>query len=364
MSCSVAIANSPVFSPSTSRVSLSCKASSETLTLALAEVSPSPAPSSPSFRPVLSSSGFGSMRGGSLLKRKRPDRIDIPLPDMAFVDLLGSDGSKELEEEREGFAVYCKRGKKRSEMEDRYVAKSDLCGDSKTAFFGVFDGHSGKQAAEFASEKMGELISEQIRKQDEETSTAEIEEAIKIGYMRTDEQFLSENISGGTCCVTALIQNGELFISNAGDCRAVLSREGNAEAVTSDHRPSREDERDRIESLGGFVHYCHGTWRLQGSLAVSRGIGDSHFKQWVIPEPETQKLQIGSKSEFVILASDGLWDKVTNQEAVDIVRPFFTDNSKARTALSACKKLVELSISRGSADDISVMVIQLQHFIV
>lgn len=130
MTCSIAIANSPVFSPS--RVPLSCKASSETLTLALTEASASPAPSSPSYRPVLSSSGFGSRRGGSLLKRKRPDRIDIPLQDTAFVELLGSDGRKELEEENEGFGVYCKRGKKRLEMEDRYVAKFDLCGDSKT----------------------------------------------------------------------------------------------------------------------------------------------------------------------------------------------------------------------------------------
>jgi len=360
MSCSVAIANSPVFSPS--RVPLSCKASSEALTLALTEASTSPAPSSPSYRPVLSSNAFGSRLGGSLLKRKRPVRIDIPLPDTVFVDLPGSDGCKELEEEREGFAVYCKRGRKRVEMEDRYVAKIDLCGDSKTAFFGVFDGHNGKQAAEFTSVKMGELLSEEIRKQ-EETTTVEIEEAIKYGYMRTDEQFLSENISGGTCCVTAVIRNGELFISNAGDCRAVLSRDGKAEAITSDHRPSREDERDRIEHLGGFVHYCHGTWRVQGSLAVSRGIGDSHFKQWVIPEPETQTLQIGSKSEFVILASDGLWDKVTNQEAVDTVHPFFTENHKTGSIASACKKLVELSIARGSVDDISVMIIQLQHFI-
>jgi protein phosphatase 1L len=103
--------------------------------------------------------------------------------------------------------------------------------------------------------KMGELISEEIKKQDEESTAAETEEAIKIGYMKTDEQFLSQNISGGTCCVTALIQNGELFISNAGDCRAVLSSEGKAEVATSDHRPCREDERDRIESLVSFTNY-------------------------------------------------------------------------------------------------------------
>ena len=58
------------------------------------------------------------------------------------------------------------------------------------------------------------------------------------------------------------------------------------------------------------MDYCRGTWRLQGCLAVSRGIGDSHLKQWVIPEPETKILKIEPECEFLILASDGLWDKV------------------------------------------------------
>ena len=78
---------------------------------------------------------------------------------------------------------------------------------------------------------------------------AEIEEAVKNGYLRTDDEFLKEDVWGGTCSVTALIRKGNLVISNAGDCRAVLSRKGIAEALTSDHRPSREDERDRIEAL-------------------------------------------------------------------------------------------------------------------
>lgn len=61
---------------------------------------------------------------------------------------------------------------------------------------------------------------------------------------------------------------------------------------------------------GGYVDYCRGTWRLQGSLAVSRGIGDLHLKQWVIPVPETKIINIEAECEFLILASDGLWDKV------------------------------------------------------
>ena len=76
-----------------------------------------------------------------------------------------------------------------------------------------------------------------------------IEVAIKNGYLATDSEFLKEDVSGGACCVTALIREGELLVSNAGDCRAVMSRGGIAEALTSDHRPSREDELSRIQTL-------------------------------------------------------------------------------------------------------------------
>lgn len=85
-----------------------------------------------------------------------------------------------------------------------------------------------------------------IRRRDEDD---DIEEAVKHGYLTTDSEFLKEDIRGGSCCVTALIRNGNLVVSNAGDCRAVICRGGAAEALTSDHRPSREDERDRIEAL-------------------------------------------------------------------------------------------------------------------
>ena len=88
-------------------------------------------------------------------------------------------------------------------------------------------------------------MDEVVRRRDK----TKVNEAVKEGYLKTDAEFLKEDVTGGTCCVTAFIQNGNLVVSNAGDCRAVLSRGGVAEALTSDHRPSREDERNRIETL-------------------------------------------------------------------------------------------------------------------
>ncbi|XP_020585837.1 probable protein phosphatase 2C 25 [Phalaenopsis equestris] len=349
MSCSVAVASSPVFSPQ--RIPLSLFPSPETLAFGLTHHHLSPkAATSPS--PSV-----------SLLKRKRPARINIPMIGLEAIEPpLGSDSLREMEEGSALYSVYCKRGRKRVEMEDRYSAAIDLHGDPQMAFFGVFDGHGGSKASQFVSESIGKRIMEEVMNGGGEEKGIRIEEEIKNAYLKTDAEFLKEESRGGTCCVTALVRKGDLIVSNAGDCRAVMSVSGAAEALTSDHRPSRPDEKDRIESLGGYIDCSRSVWRLQGSLAVSRGIGDSHLKQWVISEPETRVIKIQPDCEFLILASDGLWEKVSNQEAIDIARPLCVDPQKP-APLSACKKLVNLSISRGSMDDISVMIIQLRQFI-
>ncbi|XP_027090306.1 probable protein phosphatase 2C 25 [Coffea eugenioides] len=378
MSCTVALSNSPVFSPS-GRVSSSLFCKTSSAAAPSAETIKNPSSTSPSSplrilrlqKPhpspsglIVNSSDFSASGSPSpsILKRKRPARLDIPIVSMGFGNVpptpsaaAGRD-TDVVEVEGDGYVVYCKKGK-REAMEDRFSAAINLQGDSKQACFGIFDGHGGAKAAEFAAENLQKNIMDEIDKRGD----AEIEEAVKNGYLRTDDEFLKEDVWGGTCSVTALIRKGNLVISNAGDCRAVLSRKGIAEALTSDHRPSREDERDRIEALGGYVDCKHGVWRIHGSLSVSRGIGDQYLKQWVIAEPETRILSVKPELEFLILASDGLWDKVSNQEAVDLARPLCIDIEKPEP-LSACRKLVDLSISRGSADDISVMLIQLEQF--
>ncbi|CAL4922186.1 unnamed protein product [Urochloa decumbens] len=387
MSCTVAIPSSPVFSPS--RRSLSCKAASASPEPAVAVSASSPAPASgaaagsplrpfalrallreepsPSSSPQPGSgAAVAAAAPGPVLKRRRPAPLVVPASGTAAaaaaaaaVAAVEADPRNEVEEEGEEFAAYCRRGKgrRRVEMEDRHVAKVALGGDPQVALFGVFDGHGGKNAAEFAAENMPKFMAEELKK----VNGGEVEGAVKRGYLKTDEEFLKRDESGGACCVTAVLQKGGLVVSNAGDCRAVLSRAGQAEALTSDHRASREDEKERIENLGGFVVNYRGTWRVQGSLAVSRGIGDAHLKQWIVADPDTRTLLVDQQCEFLILASDGLWDKIDNQEAVDLARPLCINNDKA-SRMAACRMLTETSISRGSTDDISVVIIQLQKF--
>jgi protein phosphatase 1L len=113
------------------------------------------------------------------------------------------------------------------------------------AFFGIFDGHGGAKASEFAAHNLENNVLEVIKSDHDES---DIEEAVKNGYLKTDSDFLKEELNGGSCCVTTLIRNGNLIVSNAGDCRAVISSGGVAEALTSDHKPSRIDEKERIET--------------------------------------------------------------------------------------------------------------------
>ncbi|CAB4270966.1 unnamed protein product [Prunus armeniaca] len=370
MPCALVAPNSPIFSPSKIpsiffRSSSLSSPSSCSSPRVLHGPPPTPSRSSSSTAPLESRfqrhviSGCKTEPSGLALKRKRPMMIDIPVAPLSF-KVESPDGAERVdvvEVEEDGYSVYCKRGR-RGPMEDRYSAVVDLRDDSRQAFFGVFDGHGGAKAAEFAAKNMDRNIKDRLTCGSEE----KIMEAVKDGYLTTDVDFLKENVGSGACCVTALMQKGNLVVSNAGDCRAVMSRGGVAEALTSDHHPSRVDERARIETTGGYVDCCRGVWRIQGSLAVSRAIGDRQLKQWVIAEPETTILRINPECEFLVLASDGLWDKVTNQEAVDVVRPLCVGTDKPEM-FSACKKLVDLSIGRGSMDDTSVMIIQLGRFV-
>ncbi|KAJ0242897.1 protein phosphatase 2C 14 [Hirschfeldia incana] len=363
------------------------------------------------------------------LKRKRPPQIEIPniLQEIQTDNLRFRDHDSAARQNDavcfggNGFGVVSRKGKKKFMEDSHRVA----VGTSNNSFFGVYDGHGGCKAADFVAENLHKHVLEMVK---DCKDKGEKEEAFKAAYLRTDNDFLEEGVVSGACCVTALIQNQEMVVSNLGDCRAVLCRGGVAESLTTDHRAGRDDERERIESQGGYVEFHRGAWRVHGILAISRSIGDAHLKKWVVAEPETRVLDLEDDMEFLVLASDGLWDVVSNQEAVDIVlsvqgqrktpresedenlfkglvnvspssklrrvslvkcaKPYHSENespyhemgsppSKARkiTALKrikmksesswvkeASKELVNLAVSRGSMDDITVVIVDLNHY--
>ncbi|TVU51343.1 hypothetical protein EJB05_02762, partial [Eragrostis curvula] len=181
----------------------------------------------------------------------------------------------------------------------------------------------------------------------------------KLWYLAGIKHMSQHWVRGGACASTALVKDGELYVANVGDCRAVLGSHGGvATALTSDHTAGREDERCRIESSGGYVSCCSsGVWRVQDCLAVTRAFGDASMKPWVTAHPDLSRRRITPECSFLVLASDGLWNKVSCQEAVDVV------SSAVEATTAPCKELVAMARSRGSRDDITVMVVDLQRFL-
>ncbi|CAN1295001.1 Probable protein phosphatase 2C 77 [Linum perenne] len=258
--------------------------------------------------------------------------------------------SKEAEVHGKDFCLATKKGR-REVMEDGYGVVVVKLIMYMQAFFTVIDGHGGREAMEYVAENLGKNIVKAMEGDEEDVVV--VEEAIRKGYLVTDTQFLSQGIRSGACAASVVLKNGELHIGNVGDCRVVLSRNGVATPLTVDHRLNcRDDERLRIQNSGGYVH-CG---RVQGSLAVSRAIGDIHLKEWVISEPEISKIELSPDCQFLIMASDGLWDKVNEQEAVDEV-------SRHYSVMESCKKLLQLAFSRGNLDDATVMVVSLANFL-
>ncbi|KAG4136335.1 hypothetical protein ERO13_D08G274866v2 [Gossypium hirsutum] len=248
--------------------------------------------------------------------------------------------------------------RKRSSMEDFYETRIDGVDGELVGLFGVFDGHGGARAAEYVKQN---LFSNLIR---HPKFISDTKSAIEN----------NQNRDAGSTASTAILVGDRLLVANVGDSRAVICRGGNVIMTANmklplcvlmyllldpsccsyccvrDHKPDQTDERQRIEDAGGFVMWA-GTWRVGGVLAVSRAFGDRLLKQYVVADPEIQEEKIDSSLEFLILASDGLWDVVSNEEAVAMIKPI-------QDPEQAAKRLMQEACQRGSADNITCVVVR------
>lgn len=256
-------------------------------------------------------------------------------------------------------------------MEDAHCAAIGLPGALRDwSFFAIFDGHAGGRVSALCAEKLLESI---ITNDDfcgkcengKEPTRDEVEVGIRTGFLRLDEQLrlLPEVIAGedksGSTAICALISPQHIFLGNCGDSRGIMSRSGRVELSTFDHKPTNPIEKERIQNAGGSVMIQ----RVNGSLAVSRALGDFEYKnvpdrgpceQLVSPEPE---VFIGERNretdEFLILACDGIWDVMTNEELCDFVR----DRMQITDDLEAiCNCVVDTCLSKGSRDNMSIVI--------
>lgn len=209
-------------------------------------------------------------------------------------------------------------------MEDSHTHLLSLPDDPGTAFFAVYDGHGGAKIAQYAGKHLHKFILQRP-----EYKEGSIPDAMKQGFLDVDTAMLEDEAlkdeMAGTTAVSVLIKDNTLFCANVGDSRAIASIGGRVEPLSYDHKPSNYGEKKRIVAAGGWVEYN----RVNGNLALSRALGDFIFKknQRVRPEeqivtafPDVEVKLVTPDWEFIVLACDGIWDVMTNEEVVEFVR--------------------------------------------
>lgn len=268
-------------------------------------------------------------------------------------------------------------------LQDRYV--SDEAMEELGVFFSVLDGHGGTQVADHAMKQLHKNILCQFRQKQVQPASRDekIKSAIKEAFLQTDKEILAvaerkkfEQV--GSTCVAALLHGNpklgtalRLVVANLGDSRAVLCRAGQAVAASDDHKPTRIDEKKRIERAGGLVLQVRGAWRVAAStnpnsmskaarreyqgLCMTRSLGDLYFKQPTplsVAEPEIQVIPLTDKDLFLVLATDGVYDVLSNQEVVDLALKHWSSPE------DAAKAIVRTAYQRGSDDNLTVLMIQ------
>jgi protein phosphatase 2C len=223
---------------------------------------------------------------------------------------------------------------------------------------------SGSESETFLDCLQSEM-KEVAKKDGQACSIAKIEDALTNAFTKADEEFGRADNAAlvGTTAVVALVGSRQLYVANCGDSRAVLCRNGVAIPLTDDHKAAREDETARVEAAGGQILFWNGV-RVMGVLAVSRAIGDHCLRPFVIARPEITILGRRPDDELMLLASDGLWDVLTNQEACSLAKRCLrrarqrgaTRQSAARIAATV---LTRAAVDRGSRDNVTVVVVDL-----
>ncbi|KAE8668330.1 putative protein phosphatase 2C 64 [Hibiscus syriacus] len=251
-------------------------------------------------------------------------------------------------------------------------------------FVGVYDGHGGPETSRYINDHLFQHLKRFTAEQQGMSV-----DVIRKAYQATEEGFLSlvtkqwpmkpKIAAVGSCCLVGVICGGTLYVANLGDSRVVLGRAVKATGevlaiqLSAEHNVCIESVRQEMKSLhpddSQIVVLKHNVWRVKGLIQISRSIGDVYlkkaefnreplYKKFRLREPFKKPIlsadpsisthQLHPQDQFVIFASDGLWEHLSNQEAVDIVQNHPRSGSAKRlvkTALQEAAKKREVRYS-------------------
>lgn len=253
-----------------------------------------------------------------------------------------------------------KNSKFRKAMEDVHTYVKNFASRLDWGYFAVFDGHAGSQASKWCGSHLHTIV-EQLLLEDE---NADVREILNRSFVLSDEE-INSKLPGNSGCTAAVCilrwelpsdkvnqisdltqHKRKLYTANVGDSRIVLFRNGRSVRLTYDHKASDTLEMQRVEKAGGLIMKS----RVNGMLAVTRSLGDKFFDGLVVGNPFTTSVEITAEDRFLIIACDGLWDVIDDQEACEIVKDIGDPNEAAKT-------LVRCALENGTTDNVTAMVV-------
>ena len=234
----------------------------------------------------------------------------------------------------------------KDKMEDFYKVYEK---SNNQMLFCLFDGHGGDYVAKFAQERFPEMFFTLLFKFDNNAYKAFQESLMKID---TELHSSKAQYTGATSTIIYItLEDGKkyLFSANLGDSRSLLISKDKFLRLSYDHKCNDKDEIERMKSVGGFI--ING--RLLGTINLSRAIGDLALKKSGLSNiPFITKIELTNDDLFVVIASDGVWDVITDLDAYNI-------SKSCSNSMQLSEYLVKESMSLGSRDNISCIAINL-----
>lgn len=263
---------------------------------------------------------------------------------------------------------------RREEMEDGFVFVDCFGGRRHSAYFAIYDGHGGRQCVDYVTQNLHENLLSELAK-----SPNVVPDALIRAFAATDRGMLSSgiNTSGCTACCCLLQEekaSRTIYTAHLGDARAVICRGGLAVRLTSmsDHKATDPAEARRVIEAGGTIF----NERVNGMLAISRAFGDHQLKMpalrndVVSNEPDITSTELTDQDMFVIVACDGLWDVVDDQESVNLVLEGIRElmqlapnigqeghQQRRSMAEILSRMLIEEALARGTSDNVSCLML-------
>ncbi|KAF5119529.1 hypothetical protein DV452_001612 [Geotrichum candidum] len=250
-------------------------------------------------------------------------------------------------------------------------------GKDNEVVIGLFDGRSddalgGNKVSKLIQENFGSIFSQELKKLRENET---VQDALRRAFLNTNKEIGNTSLLSsqelahsslahrsstamsldshdgmtGSCATIVYIVENKMYVANSGDSMAIISRgSGEFSVLTTRHDPTAQDELGRIRQGGGVVS---STGQLDDILDVSRALGYYNLIPHIHATPSITEYDLADNDEILIIGSKHLWEYVSYQIALDVVRMSEGD------FMRAAAKLRDFAIAYGASDKIMVMII-------